>query len=94
MEDKKKQEMHREPSFPKLGSNSIENLMLLVDDCNKECDKRKKMNIQIKQDRSLLLLEGYIFYDDCEKLKCDTCPINVRKVSLEKNIINLRNWGV
>lgn len=80
--------------MPKLGSNSIENLMLLIDDCNKECDKRKKMNLQIKQNRSLLLVDGYILYTDCEEEKCISCPINVRRLSLEKNVINLRNWGV
>lgn len=77
-----------------IGSNSIENITLLIDECNKECDKRKTMNLEIKQNKNLLMTSGYVIYDDCNNLKCDECPIEKRRKSLQSDRARLVGWGV
>lgn len=76
------------------GNNTIENLTLLIDECNKECEKRKRLNIEIKQNKNLLMQEGYVFYSDCEKLLCEECPVQKRRKQLDSDRLKMYGWGV
>lgn len=91
MEEKKKEIAQ---PFRLTGGNSIENIMLLIDECNKECDRRKRENIKINQNKNLLMIEGNVFYHDCETNNCEECSIEKRRKNLNDSKIQLRNWGV